>query len=306
MHDMASLDQLARKQHGLVTVGQMHALQITRTAIEHQMSRGQLVRARRGVYRLCGVPLSWHGSVLAVVLAAGGRTVLSHASAVRLWELDDGPRMPDCIEVTSLVRNRQPGVVVHRGTLTAPESTRHMGIPVTTVERTILDMGSRVGPIEIGTMIDVALRRRLTTIRRLRATYAAGSTGVGRPGIASLREALADRDLAYDPGANGWELRMDSMWVELGLPAAQRQYRIRCAGRTYRPDRAIVELKVAVDWNGYEYHGSRSRFDYDSDRRARMSAAGWYPLDFTSRSTPELICAAVLSVCAERRALASS
>ena len=281
----------------------MHALHFDRTAIELLATRGTLLRARRGVYRLCGMPLSWHGSALAAVLAAGGQAVLSHGSAVRLWELGGSVGTAEGIEITSPGHNRQPGVVVHRGALTPRDCVWQMGIPVTSVERTLFDVASEVGPVEIGKMIDVALRRKLTTSGRLQASYAAKS-GKGRPGTASMRKALADRDLAYDPGANGWELRMDRMWEQLGMPTAQRQYRIQCGNRTYRPDRAIVDLKIAVDWNGYEYHGSRSTFDYDSDRRARMSAAGWYPLDFTSRSTPELICAAVLKVCAERRALA--
>jgi hypothetical protein len=208
------------------------------------------------------------------------------------------------MEITSLVRNRQDGVVVHRNALRVAERTLQRAIPVTTVERTIVDMGSRVGPIETGKMMDVALRRRLTTSRRIEAACLE-RTGQGRPGTSSVRRALADRDLGCDPGANDWELGMDRMWERLGLPRAERQYRIRCGNRSYRPDRAIVELKVAVDWNGYEFHGSRSKFDSDSDRRARMSAAGWYPLDFTSRSAPELICAAVRSVCAERRRLLS-
>ena len=231
--------------------------------------------------------------------------MLSHSSAIRLWELTDDVVITQTIEITSQVRNRQQGVVVHRNALSVAECTLQNQIPVTTVERTIVDMGSRVGPIEIGKLMDVALRRRLTTSRRLQAAYLE-RTGQGRPGTSSVRRALADRDLACDPGANDWELRMDRMWESLGLPQAERQYRIRCGNRSYRPDRAIVDLKVAVDWNGYEYHGSRSKFDSDSDRRARMSASGWYPLDFTSRSTPELICAAVLSVCGERTRLLSS
>jgi hypothetical protein len=96
---------------------------------------------------------------------------------------------------------------------------------------------------------------------------------------------------------------MDRVWDELGLPVSERQYRIRIGRRTYRPDRAIVDLKIAVEWTGFDPHGRRGNLDRDSDRRAALAAAGWYPLDFTSRSRPEVICRTVLAVVDERRRL---
>jgi very-short-patch-repair endonuclease len=96
---------------------------------------------------------------------------------------------------------------------------------------------------------------------------------------------------------------MDRLWEQLGLPRAERQYRVRVGRRTYRVDRAIVALKIAVEWNGFDPHGFRSNFDNDSDRRAALAAAGWHCLDFTSRSRPDVICRAVEALVAERRRL---
>lgn len=90
----------------------------------------------------------------------------------------------------------------------------------------------------------------------------------------------------------------------MGLPPARRQYRITVAGgRSYRPDRAILDARIAVDWNGYGPRGTRSQFDYDSDRRPRLAGVGGLPLDFTSRSSPELICTTVLQSYRERLTL---
>ena len=95
---------------------------------------------------------------------------------------------------------------------------------------------------------------------------------------------------------------MERQWDRLGLPAAARQFRATVAGRTYRIDRAIAELKIGVEWNGYDTHGTRSGFDRDSDRRADLTAAGWHMIDFTSRSSADRIVSAVERAVKDRAA----
>ena len=101
--------------------------------------------------------------------------------------------------------------------------------------------------------------------------------GGGRRRLAPIQKVLADRIPGYDPGADDWEQRMDCLWDRLGLPPAQRQFRIRAGGHTYRVDRAIVAEKIAVEWDGYDPHGHRSNFDSDSDRRrpSWQPRGGW-------------------------------
>ena len=212
-------------------------------------------------------------------------------------QAEDGP-----FELTRSARSSLGDVRVHRHRVPANDRTIHLNIPVTTPARTLLDLAESTDSVELGAVCDEALRRRLVTLNDLEATFVQHA-GSGRRRLAPMRSVLADRDAAYNPGANRWEHEMDSMWDRMGLPPAVRQFPIRTASRLYIPDRAIVGLKIAVDWNGYEYHGLRSRFDYDSERRAELAAAGWYPLDFTSRSSPALICRTVLAVVEERRRL---
>jgi hypothetical protein len=210
---------------------------------------------------------------------------------------EDGP-----LELTAVRLCRLDGVSSHRQRLGAAEVTRRQAIPVTTAERTLLDLGATTPASELGRLCDEGLRRRIVTLGRLHAVVKVHSGG-GRRRLEPIHAVLADRIAGYDPGANDWERRMDRMWDRLGLPPAERQYRVRVGRRTFRPDRAIVDLKIAVDWTGYDPHGLRGNVDRDSDRRAALAAAGWYPLDFTSRSRLELICEAVLAVVDERRRL---
>jgi very-short-patch-repair endonuclease len=180
------------------------------------------------------------------------------------------------------------------------ERTTRFGIPVTTAERTLLDLAQTVPGVELGRLCDEGLRRRIVTLGRLHAVVR-DHRGPGRRRLAPIHEVLALRIPGYDPGANDWELRMDRVWDQLGLPPAERQYRIRAGGRTYQVDRAIVDERIAIEWNGYDPHGYRGQIDYDSDRAADLAAVGWYLLAFTSTSTPKRICAAVLALIEARR-----
>jgi hypothetical protein len=94
---------------------------------------------------------------------------------------------------------------------------------------------------------------------------------------------------------------MDRLWEAWGLPTSVRQHPVRANGHTYVLDRAVPELKIGIEWNGFETHGTRSGFDRDSDKRADLTAAGWHMVDFTTRSTPDRICRAVLAAVAQRQ-----
>ena len=296
------LDAVATSQYGLITLPQLLQLEFGRRQIRDMVSRGRLITVRQGVYRVCGSTLSWRCRALAALLATGRDAVLSHRSAGILWGLLDRQGDSGRFEVTRSKFARLSDVRIHRHQLNPAEHTIYLNIPVTTPARTLLDLAESTDAADLGAICDEALRRRLVTISDLEATFAR-HTGSGRRRLGPMRSVLADRDAGYQPGANRWEQEMDRMWDEMGLPTSVRQFPIGTATRLYIPDRAIVDLKIAVDWNGYEYHGLRSRFDYDSERRAELAAAGWYPLDFTSRSSPALICRTVLAVVEERRRL---
>lgn len=299
---------LARRQHGLAATRQLAELGYSGGSIRRMVAGGVLEPVRKSVYRLCGARPTWESVALSAVLAAGEGAVLSHRSAGILWGLVDRHERTGALELTVVVpgRPRTAGVVAHRHRLEPAETTRYRQIPVTTVERTLLDLAESNDSTGLGRLIDDALRRRMTSVSLLVAELERHA-GAGRRRVRSMQVALADRGAGYEPGANDWELDLDGQWERMGLPGAERQYRIRVAGGIeFRPDRAILDARVTVDWNGWDPHGYRSSFDADSRRRALLSSAGWHPLDFTSRSSPELICRTVLAVYEERVRLLAS
>jgi very-short-patch-repair endonuclease len=113
------------------------------SAIKRRVQAGRLHRIHRGVYAVGNPNLTREGRWLAAVLACGKGAVLSHESAGALWKLS--PRCPPLVHVSvpgPNGRRKRRGIVVHRSrTLTAEQTTRRRGIPVTTLARTLADLG---------------------------------------------------------------------------------------------------------------------------------------------------------------------
>ncbi|HET6875831.1 MAG TPA: hypothetical protein VFH70_13680 [Acidimicrobiales bacterium] len=291
------MDALLSRQHSVIATEQLLSFGLRKDQIDHLVEIHRLVSIRRGTYRSFGAAETWQMSAMAAVLAAGHGAVVSHRSASQLWALT--PPAPT-IELTSSRQVRMKGVIGHRHSLTAAEITLRSGIPVTTIERTLVDIGEYASAGEVGKLIDEAWRRGLTTAKKVGAVLSAHE-GPGRRRRSTIREALAERGVGYDPGANDWEQQMDRRWDELGLPPSIRQYKVRLkGGKSYVLDRAVVDLKIGIEWNGRGTHGTRSGFAYDSDRRNDMTRAGWLILDFTRYSSVRTIISTVMSACEQR------
>jgi very-short-patch-repair endonuclease len=163
----ARIAEIAKRQHGVVSVGQMREVGISDHAVRARVLAGHLHRVHRGVYAVGHLGLSARGRWLAAVLAVGrgphrdGMSVLdhwgaavSHRSAAALWELLPVRDSPvDAIVSGTGGRAMRAGIRVHRSiSLLATEVTLRHGIPVTTPRRTIADLrgagpGRRAGKI---------------------------------------------------------------------------------------------------------------------------------------------------------------
>jgi hypothetical protein len=304
-HWMPQLDRIGRRQRSLVTTNQLNSIGMGRGAQAKAVAAGRLTRVRRGVYLLAGVQPTWDTVILAAVLAAGPDAVASHWTAARIWGLFDNVQ-PDgamqAIHVTAAGSHLLDGVQVHRRPLDRRERDRHRAVPVTSVARTLFDLASVMDAQNLGRCTDEALRRGLLDLGELQRLSDLHRGG-GRRRLRPLRQVLAERLPGFDPGANDWEQRMDRLWDELGLPAAVRQHRVTANGCHYRVDRAIPELRLAVEWVGNEFHGQRGRFARDRIRISNLVLAGWDVVEVTPEWTTGRLQATVLAKVADRERL---
>jgi very-short-patch-repair endonuclease len=289
----AQLARVAERQHGLVTRKQ--ALRVlSPDRLRRRVRDGRLVRARTGVYRIAGAPVTWEQQMLAAVMVAGVRSVASHWSAAWIWGLA-GCRQPTVLEVMTPSRRRVriPEIKVHDTQVMGRlHVTKHMRMPVTTVARTLWDLTSCCSFRFVERAVDDALRRRLTTLANLRDVYH-DLRCRGRRRSTYMRAILEDRLPGFDPGDSDPELKLVRWLVSAGLPKPVQQHRVRVRTRTYKPDLAYPELKIAIEYDGWETHRPRSVFESDRERDNALRLAEWTVLRFTSRSSRRYVVATV-------------
>lgn len=263
------------------------------------MRSGEWNVARPRVYAVAGAPPSWAQCVAAAALSLQPRAWASHGTAGRLWGFP-GVEAGDLDVVVDLDRRiRTQGVRPHRsGALFTADLTQHLRIPVTSPERTLVDLSADVAAAPLGRILDDGLRRRLIRLERLRVCVARLAKAPGRQ-PAVVQELLAARLPGYDPGDSDLETRVLRLLVGSGLAVPVQQHRIRVAGRTLKLDLAYPPARVAIELYGWEFHNSRSAFDDDRARATAIRLAGWTLLEFTSRTADAAIVAAVGAALAE-------
>jgi predicted transcriptional regulator of viral defense system len=134
---------LATVQHGVVARDQLRALGLTNSAIARRIETGRLHRLRRGVYAVGHPAVGRRGQWLAAVLACGPGARLSHASAAALQEIWRADGAVTHVTVPGPGRRSGPALSVHRASDLGPgEVDTHLGIPVTSPARTIVDLAA--------------------------------------------------------------------------------------------------------------------------------------------------------------------
>jgi very-short-patch-repair endonuclease len=265
--DMA-IARLAGQQHGVISSAQLTLLGVSTSSIGDRVSAGRLHRIHRGVYAVGQPKISNEGRWMAAVLACGEGAVLSHVSAAALWTIlprgrarsSSGDRSVlglgvGMVDVTVLGhggRATRNGIRVHRSaTLSLPECTRRLRIPVTRPARTLQDLRG------------VLSSPKLAAARR-EAEYlglpldALAEPNRSRSDLETLFFTLCRRHRLPQPEVN---VQLDRFIVDF----------------LWRKERLIVEV------DGWEAHRSRSAFEEDRARDARLKLLGYEVLRFTWR-----------------------
>ena len=278
--------RLAWKQHGVVSREQVVRLGLSERWVDRRVADGRLIRLHPGVYVIAGAPSSWLQSVMGACLWAGSGAAASHRSAAAIWQLDGARERT--VEITSSRHLRSRRVKVHRRPLEDWEITKRQCVPVTKVERTLLDLGSCVSAMALEIALDSALRRHLTAVPRLHAHLIEMARN-GVPGTRALRRLLQERDPSIPPRESPLETRLGRLLREWRLPAPAAQFIVRSGNRfVARLDFAYPEKRLAIEADGYEFHQGRLRWKRDLKRRNDLTSLRWRVLSFTKEDLTAL------------------
>jgi hypothetical protein len=281
--DRSADDQLlafAADHHAVFSGAHARVCGLTDRQIEGRIALGLWQSLYDDVYLAAGAPLTWKGALLAACWAGGFRAAASHRSAAALWNIAGGRRSIVQITCPRWRRAQHKGLLVHEtNALHGLDIAEIEGIPVTTPERTLLDLGAVCHESIVEMALDAAQNRGLVTRASVEATLdRLGKRG--RNGVGTLRRLVATKDRERRAPESEMETALIQCLRRNGWPEPVPQYEIRRAGVfVARVDAAYPHWQIAIEYQSAEHHSARRAIERDNDRRLRIIAAGWFPVE---------------------------
>ncbi|MSX01113.1 MAG: DUF559 domain-containing protein [Actinobacteria bacterium] len=277
----AQINKFAALHHGLINRETARRLGLTDRQIAYRVAQGRLIRVSPQVFAVAGSVKSAPRTLLAAAWQTGG--VASHLSAAWLLGLrDSAPAKPQISTARSGGRS-DTGIEIYQSRdLHSGHITTVQKVLATDATRTILDLAGLVSPSELQVLFDRAARMRLTHPDRL-MDYFLQISRPGRPGAAAARRFLRslNQDLAL--AESDLETRLLLTMRKAGLPSPVAQYRVTANGHNYRIDLCYPDCMLAIEGDGFSFHGGRQAFESDRVRQNDLVLAGWRVLRFTWR-----------------------
>jgi very-short-patch-repair endonuclease len=250
---------------------------VDRGTVDAWVATGRLIRLQPGVYATPFAARDWRTRVAALAHTRGA--VVSHSTALALWDLLPPAAGPVHLTVgCSRSARGSAGVLLHRAPDIGELTRRVSGVPVTCVERAVVDAwGSSRGPARpsLRAAAISAVRRRLCSAGDIAVELARRPRLPGRVELAELVQLLAD----------GCQSELE-IWGCLqvlrapGMPPFVQQRRITVAGERFALDAAYDDVLLAVEMDGAAWHGSRQQREDDIRRDALLATVGWQTLRF--------------------------
>ena len=282
MAGMQVLEEWAKKQFGVVSRPQVAAALKHRSCIRSKVHTGELERVHERAYRLRGAPETWERSAMEALFIGGDGSALSHQTAAWLHGLDgfSRPKILDVSVVGGLPRAREL-VNFHRWRGGRGRPVLRNGLPVTSLERTVVDLAGVLTPEALELALDSA-QRKYRKFPTWLDKHVKPIKRRGTPGLTALIELIALRG-GDGPTDSPLEVKVLRRLRKAGLVAHLKQFEVYELNGDYvmRLDFCWPHLKVALHVDSYLWHSQRERFDRDARQRSRLSALGWRTITVT-------------------------
>jgi hypothetical protein len=274
---------------GLITTAELTRAGVTKARIQTLTSRRILVVAGRGVYakaaQATALTKTPTGSVALRVAKAlivtGPQAAGSHLDAAVIHRLDTLSRLPkDKVAVTRgpdapHSRRARAGIALHIASIPSDHCATHLGVRLTSVARTVVDL-ARSGTFTEGVVIaDSALRAKLTSPAELAAVLDVCGNW---PGIRQAREVVAFSDARSE---SAFESLARVEFGRGGLPPPELQAWVGVDGVVVgRADFLWRQYSTIAEADGAIKYADPDRARMQLRRDADLRAAGFEVVHF--------------------------
>ncbi|WBQ06321.1 type IV toxin-antitoxin system AbiEi family antitoxin domain-containing protein [Kribbella sp. CA-293567] len=260
---MESIPEVLASNQGQATFAELRST-TSRRGLSSAVQSGAIERLTRGLYTLPAPPTDKQ-----VALAYDG--VVSHLSAAVAWGLPvcATPAKPH-ITVPRKRRPKQgPPAVMHW----APIASEDFEARVTSVLRTVLDCARSLPFDEALAVADGALNKGLM----LEADFTKAADAMRGPGRPNARRVAA---AVHGGAASFLESMLRALLLTEQIDGFEPQLEVETGSSLLRVDLGHQVARIALEAEGFAFHGSSSDFAADCRRYDELVAAGWLVLRF--------------------------
>ena len=264
MHRLPDRPFLARE---LADIG------LTPSRVRRMTDDGEISQVFRGVYLPAALPDDFATRLAAVRLSLGSGQIACDRTAAWLHGIDlyrygeyvGVPQLEFCVR-RGRTRTRVPMIHGMTRDLADSDIEERSGVVATSPLRTALDLGAVLYRKDALAALDQYRRMHGVTVEQLVAGI---ERYKGRRGVRQLRDLVPLSDPRAESIRETW---MRFAIHDAGLPAPEPQYWWR---ETFRLDLAYARQRVAVEYDGEEFHLTPEQERYDARRRALLRDDGW-------------------------------
>jgi hypothetical protein len=252
-------------------------LGLTRHQLDDLVAAGDVRRVVRAVYVKASVPDTVELRARCARMVLPPHVVVCDRSAAWLhgidaYDLASLELAPD-LEVTSIEGagpTRRDGVLGGKRDLLPEEVCTVCDVATTTALRTACDLATLHGRATALAVLDAFMRHHGLTradFDRILPRFA------GRRGVKQLRELVNHAVAEAESSGESWT-RM--MIIDAGLPCPEPNVWVLVPGYgRVRVDLAYAGLRIAVEYDGEEFHTEASDKEHDELRRQALRRQGW-------------------------------
>jgi very-short-patch-repair endonuclease len=271
---------LARKQRGIVCRPQLTAAGIHAWQIDNRVKQDRLIPILPGVYGVGHDCIDRETRLMAAILFAGPGSVLSHETAAAHWGLLEWHGGIHVVRDFNRVlpgRSRDSWLIVHRTRFLPPsETAMHNHLPVTSVERTLLNIAATQPRRKVESCLTAAERLRLLDKRKMDKVL---ERGPGWKGINMLRALMAEWSDEVTRSRSDLEERFFFLCRGGGLDTP----RVNTMIEGFEVDIFWPQHRLIVELDSRTHHLTRKAFEEDRKRDAVLQAAGYRVVRITHR-----------------------
>jgi very-short-patch-repair endonuclease len=295
---------LAVSQASALSRGQALGLGATDPLIARRVRSGRWRRVHTGVYVVGGAPPSWLQEVWSALLAIGPRAAVTHETALRLHGIEKVALRPHTFTVAHGAHPRVTGARVHQVDDLRPDQvTSALGLPVSRVERALVEVAATMGARQLADVVDDAVASRRTTYPRV-STCLGLVARPGKRGVRRMAELLDSRADGAAPAQSQLEQMLFAALRAGGLPTPRRQMPLPGRGAVEGlVDAGYRDARLIIEADGRRWHTRVRQLKSDHQRDAEAARVGWLTLRFMHEQIvqePGEVCAVVADVRASR------